>query len=303
MSRFVAINLAKLPPPDVVNVPDFEVLQTAGLNEFATRWPDFNALLESDPAIKLLEVNAWARALVLERINDAARAVMLPTATGADLDNLAALYGVERHVLDAGDPDAIPPLAATMESDVDFRKSVQLALEAFSTAGPQGAYIFHALRADPRVKNVAAYGPESGLVTPAQVKMVILSRDDDGAAPADLITIVDAALSHKDVRPLADQVFVESATIIDYTIDASLQVLPGPDLALVEANALEKVEAYVASRHLVGRKIDQFGIGAALSVEGVEDISITSPAADIEVDLTEAAFCSAINLTVEVMNV
>jgi phage-related baseplate assembly protein len=46
--------------------------------------------------------------------------------------------------------------------------------------------------------------------------------------------------------------------------------------------------------------VDIFGIGSALSIEGVEDVDMSSPAADIEVSLTQAPFCTAINLTVEV---
>ncbi|XHF77136.1 hypothetical protein R3J27_08275 [Xylella fastidiosa subsp. multiplex] len=47
--------------------------------------------------------------------------------------------------MDAGDPSkGIPP---TMESDAAFRRRIVLAPEGYSVAGPEGAYIYHAISA------------------------------------------------------------------------------------------------------------------------------------------------------------
>lgn len=76
---------------------------------------------------------------------------MLPYALGADLDNLAAFFGVERQLVDPGNPRAWPPEPPVWEEDDRFRRRIQLALEGYSTAGPAGAYLFHAFSASGRI--------------------------------------------------------------------------------------------------------------------------------------------------------
>jgi len=53
--------------------------------------------VESDPAYKILEVAAYREMLLRARINSAAKAVMLPYATGSDLDVLGSLFRTSRH--------------------------------------------------------------------------------------------------------------------------------------------------------------------------------------------------------------
>ena len=69
-------------------------------------------------------------------MNDAAGAVMLPFARGLDLDTLASLTSLTRHVMDSGDPEAFPPKPRVMESDTCFRARPPLSSEGFSVAGP-----------------------------------------------------------------------------------------------------------------------------------------------------------------------
>ena len=301
MSRFDAIDLSQLPPPEVVEQLDYEVIRQQRLDDFRQRWPDYDAgVLESDPVVKLLEVAAYREMLLRARVNDAARAVMLATATGADLDNLGAFYGVKRKLLDEGDPDATPPVPPTYESDEEYRRRIQLAPEAFSTCGPQGAYIYHALAADPRVKDAQAYGPEDGVgLTPAQVLVVVLSREGDGSCPPDLVDAVRAYISAEERRPLGDEVFVQGAEIVTYQIDATLTILPGADPAVVEAAARQALADYAEQRHRVGLSVDTSFIHRALAQPGVERVTLISPAADVEIGPTQAAWCSAINITVE----
>ena len=90
------IDLSQLPPPDVVEALDFEKVYEEIRAAFASFYPEHDLLLESDPAIKLLELAAYREIQIRARINDAARAVMLAYATGADLDNLAAIFDTKR---------------------------------------------------------------------------------------------------------------------------------------------------------------------------------------------------------------
>ena len=117
----------------------------------------FTAMTEAEPVYAPLQVCAYRELQIRQRNNDSNRAVMLAYAVGADLDHLGALLGVARLELDPGDSlRSIPP---TFESDVEFRRRIQLAPEGFSVAGPEGAYMFHALSADPDVLDASATSP------------------------------------------------------------------------------------------------------------------------------------------------
>ncbi len=227
---FTSVNLSQLPAPAVIEVLDFEAMFDESLTALQALDPTFDALLPSDPAFKILEVCTYLRLLDRQRVNDAARGVMLAYAGGSDLDHLAAIFGVARQVLDPGRPqEGIPP---RYESDEDFRRRIQLGPEGFSVAGPEGAYVFHALSADPRVLDASATSP-----APGEVVVSVLSREADGTATQGLLDIVEAKLSADDVRPLTDHVLVKPATIVTYSVDATLFTFAGPDSQVVLAEA------------------------------------------------------------------
>ena len=81
MSNFTPIDLSKLPAPDVIETLDFETLLTDYINDFIARNPNYATLLESDPAIILMQVVAYREMLLRARINEAAKANMLAYAT------------------------------------------------------------------------------------------------------------------------------------------------------------------------------------------------------------------------------
>lgn len=288
---FTAVDLSQLPAPDVVEPLDFEAIFAEMLADLQARFPEFSALVQSDPAFKILQVAAYRELLVRQRVNDAAHAVMLPYARGADLDNLAALFNVVRLVVDPGDPDAIPPVPPTLESDADFRRRVTLSLEGFSTAGPVGAYIFHALSADGDVKDVSVVSP-----APGDVLVTILSRTGNGQPSGALTGVVGSKLNADEIRPLTDSVTVQAATIVNYTIEATLVFFDGPDRSLVMQSAQAAAQRYADAQHRLGRDITLSGVFAALHQPGVQRVDLTSPATSIVIDANEAAFCTAIAL-------
>jgi len=120
------IDLSQLPSPKVIETLDFEVILTARKEAFLSLYPEeqqaemTNRLaLESEPLTKLLQESAYRELLLRQRINDAARAVMLAHAQEADLDQIGANYNVYRLTLDVGDLTASPPRAPVYESDND----------------------------------------------------------------------------------------------------------------------------------------------------------------------------------------
>ncbi|KPU83533.1 baseplate assembly protein [Marinosulfonomonas sp. PRT-SC04] len=294
MSVFSAINLADLPAPDVVETLDYESILADLKADLVMRHPDLaEALsLESEPVVKLLEVVAYREIVLRQRVNDAARANMLAFSVGADLENLGALFGVVRGVIQEADPSAIPPMPAIVEDDTRLRTRIQLALEGFSTAGPVGAYIFWGLSASPDVKDVGVTSP-----APGQVEITVLSRIGDGAPSGALIATVASALNADDVRPLTDQVFVKAATITAYSVEASLTLYDGPDSALVVAAANAAVATYVETNHRLGRDITVSGLHAALHQSGVQNVALAAPAASLVIAADTAAHCTSITIT------
>lgn len=293
MSAFTQIDLARLPAPQVVVVPDYEATLAEMKAALIAQAPQLAAVLEleSEPALKVLQVCAYYVMLSRAEKNDAARAVMLPYATGSDLDNLGALMGVARAIIDPGDPMANPARPAVLEADSRYRTRIQLSLEGFSTAGPVGAYIFHALTASPEVLDVYVASP-----APAEVEVSVLAVSGDGAAPPSLISLVEQALNDTDTRPVADRVSVQPATIIPYQIAAELRLQSGPDPDVVLAEVEKSVADFVARHRMLGAGVPRSGLFAALHQPGVAQVALTAPAADLQIAGTASAFCTAINI-------
>lgn len=292
---FTTVNLSLLPSPNVVETLDYEVILAEMLADLRLRDPAFTATVESDPAYKVLEVAAYRELLLRQRVNDASRAVMLAFASGSDLDQIGANFDVPRLVLDPGNPNAVPPVAPTFESDEDFRARIQLSPEGFTTAGSEGGYVFHGLSADPSIKDVQAVTP-----APGQVTVYVLSRNGDGTAPLDVLNKVNDALNAERIRPLTDNVTVMSALVTPFTVTAELIVYPGPDAEVIRIAALDALEAYVDSVRRIGYDVTLSGLYAALHRPGVQRVVLTAPLADIVVDDGEASFCTAKVVTLAV---
>ncbi len=268
------IDLSQLPAPQIVDVPDFETLLAERKAEFVALHPkdEQEAVirtleLESEPATKLLQENAYRELLLRQRINEAAQAVMVAYAMGGDLDQLAANYNVTRLTVTPADNDAVPPVAAVMESDEALRLRVPAAFEGLSVAGPTAAYEFHARSADGRVADASATSP-----APAEVVLTVLSREGDGTAEKDLLDVVEKALNSENVRPVADRLTVRSAEIIPYRVEATIFLYPGPEAEPVMAAAKASLQKYIASQTRLGRDIRRSAIFAALHVEGVQRV-------------------------------
>ncbi|MFJ5440130.1 baseplate assembly protein [Pectobacterium brasiliense] len=294
------IDLSQLPAPVVVEELDYEAIYTERKAMLLSLYPEDQRAavartltLESDPLVKLLQENAYRELLWRQRVNEAARAVMVAFAQGDDLDQLGANFSVSRLVITPADDSTLPPTPALMESDSDFRLRIQQSFEGLSVAGSVGAYQYHGRSADGRVADVSVISP-----SPASVTVSVLSREGDGSASPELVAIVTAALNGEDVRPVADRVTVQSAAIVPYEIDATLYLYPGPEKEPVRAAAEQKLKTYISAQHRLGRDIRRSAIYAALHVEGVQRVELTTPAADIVLTDAQASYCSGYRLSV-----
>lgn len=307
---FTAVDISKLPKPDVLEQLSFESIYTEmrdqmnglqpltftsegkvnlvsaeiittdnGEQYFRIPVSDDAGLMylehESEPAARQLQIVAYREMLVRQRTNDASLAVMLAYAKGSDLDQIGARYDVARLLISAAEPEN--NLTAVYESDEDFRRRIQLSSEEYSTAGPEGAYVYHALSADANVKDASAQSPtfqlaqitdtlratlpanaivlivkdDAGLTDPmpGDVAITVLSRTGNGTAEEAILTNVENTLNADGIRPITDNVRKRSASITDYTIVATLKTYAGPDSGLVISLAEEICQAYVDDNH------------------------------------------------------
>ena len=299
MNTFVPIDLSQLPAPQIVEQIDFELILAERKAYAISLWPVEEQAeiaarleLESEPLTKLLQENAYRETIWRQRVNEGAVANMLALAQGADLENLAANDNVERLLVQAGNPNAVPPVPEVLESDDSLRERAQMAFEGLSTAGPRNSYIFHARAADGRVADATAESP-----SPAVVVVTVQSLLGNGSADATLLNIVDAYLSDDDRRPVADRLTVQSAAVLPYQVHARLYLKTnGPESELILATANQRLLAYVNQRRRLAMEVSESGIHAALHVEGVRKVEL-----DGWVDITatpyQAPYCTGITLT------
>ena len=282
-----SIDLSRLPVPDAVISPDPEAIFSLWLARLRQLDPEFDALVESDPAYKQGEVFAYLGGIFYQRTNDAVRAVLLASAGGADLDQLGANYDVERMLVKPGNPDAVPPVEPEYESDDAFRHRIQLSWARLSTAGAGHAYRFFASSAHPDVLDVGCYGPETHNRA-GEVWVYVLSRTETGEPSDEVLAAVTQSLSADEVRPLTDKVTVNPAQMIDFAVDADIVMPYGPDNTVIMDKAAAALDAYLASVRRVGAVVARSGIDRALHQDGVVKVVLRSPAADMSMQMGQA---------------
>jgi phage-related baseplate assembly protein len=272
---FTAVDLSRLSAPGLIETIPYETVLADLIADFTARMVAAGngtpTLVETDPAMIVLQTVAYRVVIERQRVNEAAKATMVAFAEGTDLDNLAAVFGVTR-------------LAG--ELDDALRQRIVLAPESYSVAGPEGAYIHWARSVDATIIDASATSP-----TPGVVIVSLLSSGGDGSASAGQIAAVTAVVNNNNVRPLTDQVTVQSAAIVTYTLEAELTIFSGPDDTVILAAAQQRANDYVNASARIGRDVVLSSLYAALTVEGVQRVNLISPTADIAISRTQASKC------------
>ncbi|CAN0621033.1 Baseplate assembly protein [Burkholderia multivorans] len=291
------IDLASLPIPDVLEVLDFETIYATRKAALISLWPEdeqdeiaATVSLESEPLARLLQENCYRELVWRQRVNDAIRAVMLAFAMGNDLDQRAALFGLERLIVTPA--DAANNVAEVDESDDSLRERIQLAPQGFSVAGPSAAYTSKARAVDGRIIDAVATRP-----VPGDVLVSILSSEGDGKASDGLCTAVETALSAEDQRPLNDTVLVKSAEIVPYRIRAVgyTRSAVGSDVLIEQATA--NATAYAAKMRRIGVGIAESAIKGVCQDAGLSKTVLIEPAGDIDIGPTQASYCTDVVIT------
>lgn len=126
----------------------------------------------------------------------------------------------------------------TEEGDARYRERIRLAPARFSTAGPEAAYRYHAMSADPGIIDAKPLSNQEA----GTVNIVVLMSDGNG--PNDEVAgKVFKACNASDIRPLNDRVTVDSPDFVSYDIElkyyvtaetraATMQIIEGQNGAL-----------------------------------------------------------------------
>ena len=268
-------DLASLPTPAVIETLSFETIFSELQTEFQSRYPDYSALLASDPAVKLLEVAAYREVLLRNRINTAAKASLLAFATGSDLDHLAAFYGVTR-LMD--------------ETDEGLRLRTRQRIIGFANAGGAAHYRYWALSASPEVSDVEVDSPE-----PGRVRISVLAKGEEQTVSNAVLNAVRAVVLRDDIRVLTDTVEVVAAELMPVTVHARLWLYPDAPLetlAAIQAVFTSTLAAYAG----LGWDLTRSWIVGQLQRAGVHKVDLLSPTTDIRVAANQAVRLASLNL-------
>lgn len=297
----MSVDFDLLPKPNFVDVIDFELIFSERKEYLISLYPpneqaDIRKLLsrESEPVTKVLQENAYREMILRNQINDRALATQLAFAKKEDLNIWGANFDVERLVISDADNSVTPPAPAVYETDEDFRYRIQKKLDALSTAGPESAYEFHTLSADSRVADVKCSSP-----APAHALLTLLQRDSENNASTEALNnIVLNYVSGEKKRPTGDRVQVQSAEIINYSIEAVLVTKNVPETDAVLLAAQDNINAYAKTPKRLGKGVYFSDLYSALKVSGVERVELKSPLAEISINNFQAAFCTEIKISV-----
>lgn len=298
------VDLTRLPAPTILEEVSYETLLAEFKARFVAQWavevaddptlPMYDVDgLETDPAVIGGEAWSTLRMLDRQRVNDAIEAVLAPTATGADLDNVVARIGVVRLVV----VPATETTAAVMETD---ERLLTRYLLAFSrpAAGSAERYLYEAMTAWPALWHAAVIGRA---IHGRRGDVDLVVAGPQGRDPTDAeLTLVRTACGSTSVKPEATALNVLRATRRIYTVAGRLVVPAGPDAEAVRTEATARIAAAALARTRIGAEVPvQLLAGAAYGLS-VTRCDLTEPAADIPADVYTIPVLAGVALTVEV---
>ena len=267
----MTVNISSLKEPEIIEALSYEDILSDMTRDFLSRDPDYQYLLESDPALKILEVAAWRELILRQRVNNAARSNLLAFSKGTDLEHLAAFYDVTR---------------LEDEDDISLRRRIQEKITGWSTAGSRAHYRFHALSADVQVRDARADSPELG-----RVRVAVLSTEGDGLPSEALLAKVEAKVKADDVRVLTDTVDVVPCKILPVDVVADIYLYPETQISIMDQIKQSFLQKVNETRGL-GWDLTRSWVIAHLFLEGVQHVDLKMPVKNI---VAEDTACIAVN--------
>ncbi len=182
---------------------------------------------------------------------------------------------------------------ADAETDNSLRKRTRLAPEGWATAGPKGAYTFHAKHYSSSILDVLAYSPSPGVVD-----IRVLLQGGVIPEPA-FLEELNEYLSAKEKRPLTDHVQVAAPDIINYNLELVYYV-SGEDMSSinVKKNSIEiAIDDYILwQKSKIGRNINPSKLISDMITAGASRVDVINP---LYTDISEIqiAICQTKTIT------
>lgn len=164
---------------------------------------------------------------------------------------------------------------ADIESDDDLAARVYLAPSAYSTAGPEDAYLFHAREFNAGIGDVVATSNQEA----GQVDVVFLMSD--GSTPgAAMIAGLQEYLSGKTIRPMTDLVTVSAPEEISYSINMTYYINRSDSARAVTIQAAveQAVADFLTWQRTIGRDINPSKLVALVMAAGAKRVTVSAPA-------------------------
>ena len=164
---------------------------------------------------------------------------------------------------------------AEIESDDDLAERVFLAPGAYSTAGPEDGYIYHAKAYSPAVGDVVATSDQEA----GTVDIVFIMAD--GSTPGEeMIEGMEGYMRSKDIRPMSDLVRIAAPEEVQYTINLTYYInrSDSAKAVTIQAAVAQAVEDYKTWQRAIGRDVNPSQLTHMVMEAGAKRVTVTAPA-------------------------
>lgn len=163
---------------------------------------------------------------------------------------------------------------AEIESDDDLAERVFLAPGAYSTAGPEDGYLYHAKAYSAAIGDVVATSNQAA----GTVDIVFIMAD--GSTPGEeMIEGLEGYLQGKTIRPMTDLVRVAAPQEVTYTINLTYYInrSDSAKAVTIRAAVAQAVADYQTWQRAIGRDINPSQLVRMVMDAGAKRVTVTAP--------------------------
>ena len=163
---------------------------------------------------------------------------------------------------------------AEIESDDDLAERVFLAPGAYSTAGPEDGYLYHAKAYSAAIGDVVATSNQAA----GTVDIVFIMAD--GSTPGEeMIEGLEGYLQGKTIRPMTDLVRVAAPQEVTYTISLTYYInrSDSAKVVTIQAAVAQAVADYQTWQRAIGRDINPSQLVHMVMDAGAKRVTVTAP--------------------------
>ena len=163
---------------------------------------------------------------------------------------------------------------AEIESDDDLAERVFLAPGAYSTAGPEDGYLYHAKAYSAAIGDVVATSSQAA----GTVDIVFIMAD--GSTPGEeMIEGLEGYLQGKTIRPMTDLVRVAAPQEVTYTINLTYYInrSDSAKAVTIQAAVAQAVEDYKTWQRAIGRDVNPSQLTHMVMEAGAKRVTVTAP--------------------------